>query len=471
MLDANLGGARLEAEAPRRISARSKAAPKPAISVVGLGYVGAVSCACLTSLGHRVVGVDIDPAKIDLIGAGMSPIHEANLGHYLARGRKKKLLTATDDLAGAVAETDVTFVSVGTPTAKDGSCDTRFIEAAAQVIGKGLADKDDFHVVVMRCSVPPGATLDVMSPIIERASGKVAGRDFGVAFNPEFLREGVAVDDFHNPPKTVIGASDAETAKIVSQIFLPVDNNPIITTIRNAEMVKYVDNVWHAAKVCFANEIGRIAKAVGVDGQSVMDIFVQDQKLNLSPYYLKPGFAYGGSCLPKEVRAMTHLAMDHGLDLPMIRGLQASNAAHIAEATRMIRDTGARRVAVLGLAFKPGTDDLRESPILEVMAALCADGVKLTAHDNAITADTQIEAHLGYVRHASKGLSVLAGQLRKILKSDADEALKGADAVIVTHACPTYRRLLAKRPDLAVVDVVRLFKKAQPSPNYQGIGW
>ena len=167
-----------------------------------------------------------------------------------------------------------------------------------------------------------------MSPIIERASGKVAGRDFGVAFNPEFLREGVAVDDFHNPPKTVIGASDAETAKIVSQIFLPVDNNPIITTIRNAEMVKYVDNVWHAAKVCFANEIGRIAKAVGVDGQSVMDIFVQDQKLNLSPYYLKPGFAYGGSCLPKEVRAMTHLAMDHGLDLPMNQGLQASNAAH-----------------------------------------------------------------------------------------------------------------------------------------------
>jgi GDP-mannose 6-dehydrogenase len=471
VLDAKTNAVRVTNPAAATAFEQPQTLPKPSISVVGLGYVGAVSCACLSGLGHRVVGVDIDPAKTELIAAGKSPIHEEHLEHYLQDGVQKNLLTATSDLAQAVAETDVTFVSVGTPTAEDGSCDTRYIEAAAREIGKGLTQKEAFHIVVMRCSIPPGATLEVMVPIIEEVSGKDAGIGFGVAFNPEFLREGVAMDDFHNPPKTVIGASDSETASVVSQIFLPVDNKPIITTIRVAEMVKYVDNVWHAAKVCFANEIGRMSKAVGVDGRSVMDIFVQDEKLNLSPYYLKPGFAYGGSCLPKEVRAMSYLAQAHGLQLPMIEGLQTSNETHIAEATRMVRETGAKKVAILGLAFKSGTDDLRESPVLEVMAALAEDGVELTAHDNAITADTQIEAQLGYVKHGSKGLGTLSTGLRDMLKPDPETALDGVDTVVVTHACPQYRTILANRPDLKVVDVVRLFKHAKPMPNYQGIGW
>lgn len=449
----------------------SKPQTKKSISVVGLGYVGAVSCACLATLGYRVVGVDIDPAKTEAIAAGRSPIHERDLERLLKDGVDEGLISATSGLTDAVLETDITFVSVGTPTAADGGCDTRYIEIAAEDIGRAIARKDTFHVVVMRCSIPPGATMDVMVPIIERVSGKTAGRDFGVAFNPEFLREGVAIDDFYNPPKTVIGASDPKTARIVSSIFTPVDENPIITTIRTAEMVKYVDNVWHATKVCFANEIGRLSKSLDVDGQDVMDIFVQDEKLNLSAYYLKPGFAYGGSCLPKEVRAMTHLADTKGLDLPLIDSLQNSNSAHIEEAIEMARATGAKRIGVLGLAFKPGTDDLRESPILDVMSALSSEGVELLAHDAAITPETQIAAQLSYVAHAAPGLAQLAEGLKDMLVPSVDALLDDVDAVIVTHARPEYRKALAERSDVAVVDVVRLFKDAPERESYNGIGW
>ena len=273
---------------------------KSAVSIVGLGYVGAVSTACLANLGHRVVGIDVDTIKVDQIASGNSPIHEMDLGNLLTKGVANKLITATTDIIRAVIDTDITFVSVGTPTSDDGGCDYRYIENAAREIGKALALKNSYHVIVMRCSIPPGATLNVMVPEIERSSGLRMGDDFGVCFNPEFLREGTAVADFDAPPKTVIGANDERAASVVSQIYAPVDENIIHTSIEVAEMVKYVDNVWHANKVCFANEIGRICKPMNIDSHKVMDIFVQDTKLNLSPYYLKPGFAYGGSCLPKK---------------------------------------------------------------------------------------------------------------------------------------------------------------------------
>lgn len=444
---------------------------RPSVSVVGLGYVGAVSTACLAGLGHRVIGVDVDQVKIDAIAAGRSPIHEQDLGRLLADGVEAGLVTATADLAAAVAATDVTFVSVGTPTAEDGSCDHRYIVAAARGIGAGLKRKGEYHVVVMRCSIPPGSTLNVMVPEIEAASGLKAGVDFGVCFNPEFLREGVAVADFHNPPKTVIGATDARAANVMKRLYAAVDANPIITSIETAEMVKYVDNVWHAVKVTFGNEVGRLCKPLGVDSHEVMDIFVQDTKLNLSPYYLKPGFAYGGSCLPKEVRAVTHIAKGLGVDLPMIANLDTSNATHIAQATSMARATGARKVAVLGLAFKPGTDDLRESPILEVMANLLADGIEIVAHDAAITRDTRIEAQLAYVAHASQGLGQLAAGLRDMLVADAAAAIAGADAIIVTHASAEYRAM-ALATDKPVIDLARLFKSRADQPaNIRGIGW
>jgi GDP-mannose 6-dehydrogenase len=449
----------------------TKIAARPAVSVVGLGYVGAVSTACLAGLGHRVIGVDVDAVKIAAIAEGRSPIHEKDLGRLLGEGVAAGLITATDDLAQAVIDTDVTFVSVGTPTAADGGCDHRYIVAAARSIGEGLRRKGAFHVVVMRCSIPPGSTLGVMVPEIEAASGLKAGVGFGVCFNPEFLREGVAVADFHAPPKTVIGVTDDATAELMSRIYADVDANPMITSIEVAEMVKYVDNVWHATKVTFANEVGRLCKPLNVDSHEVMDIFVRDTKLNLSSYYLKPGFAYGGSCLPKEVRAVTHIAGKLGLDLPLIASLDRSNATHISEAARMVIATGARKVAVLGLAFKPGTDDLRESPILDVMAELLEQGIEIVAHDPAINADTRIDAQLAYVAHASKGLGQLAMGLRGMMAASAADAVADADAVIVTHAHPTYRALAAST-DKPVIDVARLYKSRADQPaNLCGIGW
>jgi GDP-mannose 6-dehydrogenase len=444
---------------------------KPAVCVVGLGYVGAVSCACLCDLGHRVVGVDIDKAKIELIGSGKSPIHERDLEEILTKGVEDALLTTTDDLVQAVLDTDVTFLSVGTPTAEDGGCDFRYIEAAAQSIGRALAQKDDYHVVVLRCSVPPGSTLDVMVPIIAEFSGKEVGKDFGICFNPEFLREGVAIDDFRNPPKTVVGAIDDRSAQVVADIFAPVDADPIICSIADAEMVKYVDNVWHATKVCFANEVGRLSKSYGVNGQNVMDIFCQDEKLNISSYYLKPGFAYGGSCLPKEVRAVNYLARQRGVELPLIDSLGNSNTMQIEEATRMVLKDGTKKVTVLGLAFKRGTDDLRESPILEVMARLMDAGVEIKAHDNAISSETNIAGQLAYVRHGAPGLATLSESLSDMIVDDIYEALDGAEVVIVTHRDPKYVEALSARINVRVVDLVGLFDSVPGQISYQGIGW
>lgn len=449
----------------------SEPLPKPRISVVGLGYVGAVSTACLASLGHGVIGVDIDPDKVARIARGESPIHEAGLGETLADGVANGLIGATGDLRAAVRGTDVTFISVGTPTAANGGCDYSYIEQAARAMAEGLRDKNDFHVFVMRCSIPPGTTMKVMTPILENVSGKVAGRDFGVCFNPEFLREGMAIADFHNPPKTVVGASDLRSAEIMRRIYAPVDANPIMTTVEVAETVKYVDNVWHATKVCFANEIGRLCKPLGVDSHAVMDIFVKDEKLNLSPYYLKPGFAYGGSCLPKEVRAVQHIAEGLGVSLPLIGNLDNSNRAQIDEAVRMLRATGARRVGVLGLAFKPGTDDLRESPVLEVMAELNAEGVELLAHDMAVTRNTPLGGMEAYARHGGKGLGQLAGSLKDMLRDDVAEVMKNVEAVIVCHADDAYRRAVTEYPDVPVVDVARLFRAPSPRATINGIGW
>jgi GDP-mannose 6-dehydrogenase len=442
---------------------------KPAISVVGLGYVGAVSCACLAGLGHQVIGVDIDPGKIELIGRGEAPIHEQDLGPMLADAVGRGALQATADLVAAVAATDVTFISVGTPTGEDGGCDFRHLDAACEGIGAALAGKPDFHTVVLRCSVPPGTTHARIGALIERASGKTIGADFGLAFVPEFLREGVAVDDFHNPPKTVIGASDDRTAAILARIFEAVDEAPIFTGIETAELVKYVDNVWHALKVCFGNEVGRLSKALDVDGREVMDVFCEDTKLNLSPAYLKPGFAYGGSCLPKEVRAVRTIAGTAGVDLPLIGSLERSNAAQIDEALRLVRATKARRVAVLGLAFKSGTDDLRESPILEVMAELMVEGTGLSAHDAAVTAKTPIARQLAYVEHGAPGLGRLATRLPALLHETAEGALDGAEAVIVCHDLAEYRAAVA-RAGIPVIDLARLFDR-RSGDGYAGIGW
>lgn len=445
---------------------------KPAISVVGLGYVGAVSTACLSQLGHRVVGVDVDTIKVQQIEEGSSPIHEKDLGKYLQEGVANDLITATTDLVGAVIDTSVTFLSVGTPTSEDGGCDYRYIVSAAQAIGEGLRQKNSYHVIVMRCSIPPGATLDIMVPEIEKISGLKMGDDFGICFNPEFLREGTAIEDFYAPPKTVIGANDERAAKIVAEIYAPVDDTIIMTTIDVAEMVKYVDNVWHAAKVSFANEIGRICKPLEIDSHKVMDIFVQDTKLNLSPYYLKPGFAFGGSCLPKEVRAVAHLADKLDVRTPLIESLTASNTLHIEAATNMVRQSGHKRIGFLGLAFKSGTDDLRESPILEVINSLIQEGYDVSAFDPAINPDTRIDNQFTYVEHVCPHLKPTVNALPNMMCRTGTEVIEQSDVIVVTQNTPEIQKLVASAfGRVEVIDLVRVFKDQPMFQGYQGIGW
>ena len=444
----------------------------PAISIIGLGYVGAVSTACLAGLGHRVVGCDLDVIKTTQIAEGISPIHETGLGELLASGVENEKISTTTNVAEAVAVTDITFVSVGTPTSEDGGCDYRFIESAARSIGEGLATKNKYHVVVMRCSIPPATTLNVMVPEIEAVSGLKMGEDFGVCFNPEFLREGTAIADFDEPPKTVIGANDERAAEVLRRVYAPIDDNIITTSIEVAEMVKYVDNVWHATKVCFANEVGRVCKPLEIDSHQVMDIFVQDTKLNLSPYYLKPGFAYGGSCLPKEVRAVAHLADKLDVDTPLINSLAATNEAQISNAIEMVRRTGGQRIGFLGLAFKAGTDDLRESPILEVINQLITEGYDVAAHDPAINAETRVDNQFSYVRNVCPHLEPVVEALPNLLTSNALAMIDNCDVVVVTQSTKEIRQQVASRLGrVKVIDLVRLFDAAPSIETYEGIGW
>ena len=445
---------------------------KPAISVIGLGYVGAVSMACLAHLGFRMVGVDVSAEKVGAIREGRSPIVEERLGDLLAAGVAGGRIDATQNLVAAVLETDVTFMSVGTPTAADGGCDFTYVRQASRAIGQALAMKSTYHVVVLRCSVPPGTTLDVVVPEIEKASGKQLGTGFGVCFNPEFLREGVAVADFFAPPKTVVGTSDMRAADVVTAIYRSIDERVIFTSIEAAEMVKYADNVWHATKVAFGNEIGRICKRLGIDSHDVMSIFVKDTKLNLSPYYLQPGFAFGGSCLPKEVRAVSHIAGSLGVRVPLVDSLLETNRAHVETAVELLRPFKGRRIGFLGVTFKPATDDLRESPTLELMAKLLAEGETLLAYDPNLHFGPLLKGQIDYVRHACPEQARLMDALEQMTVADAAGLVACSDVVVVSHATDEFRAAVRDRaPGVHVLDLARLFKERPEESTYQGIAW
>lgn len=466
----------VQAELDAMMSGGAEALPleqvKPAISVVGLGYVGAVSMACLAHLGFRMIGVDISRERVRAIRSGRSPIVEERLGDLLAEGAAAGRIDATQNLIAAVLGTDVTFLSVGTPTARDGGCDFTYVRQASRAIGQALSLKNACHVVVLRCSVPPGTTLDVVVQEIETASGRKLGRDFGVCFNPEFLREGVAVADFFAPPKTVVGASDARAEALVSGIYGAIDKNVIFTSIEVAEMVKYVDNVWHAAKVAFGNEVGRLCKGLGIDSHEVMEIFVKDTKLNLSPYYLKPGFAFGGSCLPKEVRAVSHIAGVRGIEVPLIDSLIPSNKAQIREALRLLAPFSGKRMGFLGVTFKAGTDDLRESPTLELMADLMAGGETLKVYDPNLDFGPLLRSQIAYVRNAVPSQAALMDVLESLTVDSARSLMAQCDVVIVSHATEEFRRAVAERPyGVQILDLARLFRKSPDDGHYEGIAW
>ncbi|MFN8066482.1 MAG: UDP-glucose/GDP-mannose dehydrogenase family protein [Vicinamibacterales bacterium] len=436
------------------------------VSVFGLGYVGCVSAASFAADGHHVVGVDVNPDKVAAVNAGRSPIVEPGLEEQLAEVVGDGRLRATTDTAEAIAATDVSLLCVGTPSRKNGSLDLSYLERVATQIGAEIAKKPTYHVVVVRSTVLPGTTHEVVIPALERASGKKYGNGFGVSVNPEFLREGTALKDFRKPPLTLVGHNHAADASGTIALYQAIDAPLISTSIRVAEMIKYTSNTWHALKVCFANEIGNVCKRLGVDSHEVMDVFCRDDKLNLSPYYLKPGFAFGGSCLPKDVRALQYRAKEIDVDLPVISSILTSNRLQIEHALTEVLETGKKRVGLLGFSFKAGTDDLRESPLVILAEALLGKGCSLKIYDRNVSIARLVGANKAYIEEQIPHLSSL-------LCDTIDEVIDGSDVIVIGNKSPEFTPALERtRPEQIVIDLVRLpVPGALLQAEYRGICW
>lgn len=442
------------------------------LSVIGLGYVGLVSIACFSKMGVNVIGMDTDFKKVDTVNSGKSPIVEAYLPEFLEAGLKTKHLEATTSIDHAIRGSDVSFVSVGTPSAPDGSCDLSYLEKASSAIGESIGYKDDYHVVVYRSTIPPGSTRDVLIPILESSSGKVAGVDFGVAFHPEFLRESTAIDDFNHPSKTVIGGIDQDSIDAVKAYYEDIEGPMIETSIEVAEMVKYVDNNWHAVKVSFANEIGKICQGLSIDSHAVMDIFKQDKKLNLSAYYMTPGFAFGGSCLPKDVRGMNHMAESMNIDTPLLRSVNHSNLAQIEHALNLIESAGSKSVGLLGLTFKSGTDDLRESPMLHLAEILLQSGYDLTIHDVAPNLENSLRHHLAHSLYKTDSDIDLLSELPSRLTNNLKKVIKSSQTLVIGHNSDEYVKALTPHFGFkAIIDLAGALKSTNPPEKYTGICW
>lgn len=434
------------------------------ISIFGLGYVGAVCAGCLSSRGHEVVGVDISATKIDLINRGKSPIVEPGLELLLEKGIRTGMLRGTTDFAAAVRATDVSFICVGTPSKKNGDLELNYIESVCREIGYVLRDKAERHTVVVRSTVLPGTVKNVVIPILEDCSGKKAGVDFGVAVNPEFLRESTAIKDYDFPPMTVIGELDSQSGDLLQEIYQELDAPIIRKDIAVAEMIKYTCNVWHAAKVTFANEIGNIAKASGVDGREVMEVVCQDHKLNLSSYYMRPGFAFGGSCLPKDVRALTYRAGQLDVEHPMLGAIMRSNVAQVQNAFDIIASHDKRKVALLGLSFKAGTDDLRESPLVELAEMLIGKGYELSIYDSNVEYARVHGANKEYIESKIPHVSSL-------LNSDFEQVIAKSEIIVLGNGDEKFRALAQHTPDgKQVVDLVG-FMTAATRGGAEGICW
>jgi GDP-mannose 6-dehydrogenase len=420
------------------------------VSVLGLGYVGSVAAACLARNGHEVVGVDADQTKVELINQGMSPIVEPDLRELIAACRANGRLEAMPDPGRAVHSSSVSFVCVGTPSRENGSLNLDSVRRVCEQIGSALAQKSEFHVVVARSTMLPGTVRSLIIPVLERSSGKRAGTDFGVCVNPEFLREGTAIYDFDNPPKIVIGGTDQASVEIVTSLYRHLRAPLMVVPVEVAEAVKYTDNAWHAVKVNFANEIGAICEKAGVDAQAVMDVFCQDLKLNLSPAYLRPGLAFGGSCLPKDVRAFTYFARDLDVDVPMLNSVLRSNERQIERSLRAIESRRHKRIGFFGISFKAGTDDLRESPIVRMVETLYGRGYEVKVFDPYVSVASVRGANREYI------LNVIP-HIRKLLTEDLSEFLAHAQTIVVGNRSPLFRGLLKKvGPDRTVLDLVNL---------------
>jgi GDP-mannose 6-dehydrogenase len=435
------------------------------ISIFGLGYVGTVSAGCLADDGHEVVGVDPLPTKVDLINRGQSPIIETDIGEIIAATVKAGRLRATSDPVEAIRETELSFVCVGTPSQANGNLDLRYIRRICEQIGEVLKSKSARHTVVIRSTILPGTMHKMVIPTLEEFSGKKAGVDFGVCNNPEFLREGSAVKDFRQPPKTVIGESDQASGDILAALYKKLDAPLIRTNLETAEMVKYVDNSWHALKIGFANEIGTLGKSLGVDAHEVMKIFCQDRKLNISTAYLSPGFAFGGSCLPKDLRALSYQAKMHDLQLPILTSILPSNEMQIARGVQLITEKGHTRVGILGFSFKAGTDDLRESPLIEVIERLIGKGYDLRIYDKNVNIASLVGANRDFILNHIPHIS-------KLMVSDIGAVLNHAQTVVIGNKDPDFKIVPDRlREGQFLVDFVRVIEGSGKNGNYDGICW
>lgn len=437
------------------------------VSIFGLGYVGTVTAACLAHKGNRVTGVDLSAAKVEALGSGRSPIVEPAVSDLIAACQKACRLHATSDSQQAVLETEISFLCVGTPSMKNGKLDLGHIGPVCQEIGQALRKKDSFHLIVLRSTVLPGTAETIVVPTLEKASGKKLGKDFGVCVNPEFMREGTAVADFLEPSITIIGASDASHSKVLRELYSWVPGKVFETSFRSAEMVKYVCNAWHAVKVAFANEVGTMAKSMDVDAEAVIEIFSADTKLNISPSYLKPGFAFGGSCLPKDVRALNYRAKELDLALPLFESVLPSNDAHLERAIEMVLSTGKKNIAMLGLSFKAATDDLRESPQVQLVKRLIGEGCQLKIWDDNVSLGRLIGSNREYIEQ-------VIPHIGSLLSSNLDQVLEKADVVVIGTRGIDRKKLESHlRPEQVVVDLVNLEKARRPAAGraYEGLCW
>lgn len=438
------------------------------ISIFGLGYVGCVGAACLAKLGHNVIGVDVNENKVRLINEGKPTIIEEGIAELCAEAHEKGLMSATLDVREAVHATDVSFIVVGTPSSKEGHLNLNYIYKVAEQIGAALSDKPANkaglrHIVAIRSTVLPG-TNEKVGQIIEEASGLKRGVDFTVVSNPEFLREGTSVKDYFNPPLTLVGTDMQEAEAVFREIYKGIEAEFICTDIRVAEMMKYVNNTYHALKIVFGNEVGNICKELNIDSHKVMEIFCKDKQLNISPYYFKPGFAYGGSCLPKDMKALKTLAHDHYVEVPVIEAIGESNELQKRRAVQLIMAQGQRKVGILGLSFKSGTDDLRCSPIVDVVESLLGKGFEIRIYDKNVKVSELTGTNKDFIM-------AKIPHLQHFVTDDLEAVCRESDVLVVTNKEAEFADVLKRYPGKTVVDLVRQWKEVDYDGRYEGLSW
>ncbi len=435
------------------------------ISVFGMGYVGCVLAAGLASLGNNVTGVDVNSEKVEIIKKGCSPVIEKELDSYIKRFVGEKRIGATTNAKEAVLNSEVSFICVGTPSKEDGSLDLEHTKKVCEDIGKALKSKNSFHVIVFKSTMFPGSVENLLIPIIEKHSGKKAANEFGICHNPEFLREGSAIDDFFNPPATVIGCFDEKSGKIVEDLFKDIKAPVVKTTIKIAEMIKYVNNSFHGLKVAFANEIGSICKKNKIDSHELMRIFCMDKKLNISTSYLKPGVPFGGSCLTKDLSALVSEAKKEGLNVPLLDAVKKSNENHISVCADMISSTNKKRIGILGLSFKEGTDDLRSSVMIAIIKKLKDKGLSIRIYDKNVLSSQKFGANK---RIIEEEFPWLAG----LFCPTIEETVKNSEVIVIKNRDEEFKKIADLiKEEQTVIDLVRIFKPGDTKGRYEGISW